>query len=153
MSETQEFFRAVEQGDVNRVVRLLASNGELARARDGEGATALHHAAFHGHRSLVEILVAAGADLNARDGEHDATPTGWAVHYLRELGGLLAIEIEDVVYAIESRDARWVKRLVVRHPALRGAIDRHGTPLATRARESGDATIAELFTGGGSDVA
>ena len=151
MSETQEFFHAVEQGDADLVARLLASNGDLARARDGDGATPLHHAAFHGHRSLVGILVAAGAELNARDAEHDATPTGWAVHYLRELGGLLAIEIEDVLYAIETRDARWVKRLVTRHPALRDATDRHGTPLATRARESGVAAIAELF-GGSPDV-
>jgi ankyrin repeat protein len=152
MNETQEFFRAVEQGDADRVVRLLASNRELARARDGDGATALHHAAFHGHRSLVEILVAAGADLNARDAEHDATPTGWAIHYLRERGGLLAIEIEDVLYAIETRDARWVMRLVTRHPALRDATDRHGTSLATRARESGDAAIAEVFTDDESDA-
>ena len=32
-----------------------------------------NHAAFNGNRALVEILHDAGADLNARDGTHDAS--------------------------------------------------------------------------------
>ena len=35
--------------------------------------------------------------------EHDATPSGRAFHYLREPGALLAIEIEDTLYAIHNR--------------------------------------------------
>jgi hypothetical protein len=146
MSEIEQFFQAVESGDVERARILLAAHPELARARDAEGATALHHAAFHGHRPLVDLLRAAGAELNARDARFDATPSGWAIHYLRELGGLLAIEIEDVLYAIRTRDARWARRLVARHPALVDATDAHGKPLAAHARESGDPEIASLFS-------
>ena len=146
MSETAEFFEAVENGDVEHVTRLLTANPELVRARDAAGATALHHAAFHGNRALVTLLLAGGAELNARDGEHDATPAGWAMHYLRELGGLLAVEIEDALYAIRTRDAMWARRLVTRHPALIDATDVNGKSLAEYARESGDASIAELFT-------
>ena len=124
---------------------LLRAHPELARAHDADGATALHHAAFNGHRELVAALVDAGAELNARDAIHDATPSGWAIHYLRELGGLLAIEIEDALYAIRTRDVVWARRLVTRHPALLEATDVHGKPLATHARESGEAAIAELF--------
>jgi len=124
---------------------LLRAHPELARARDADGATALHHAAFNGHRTLVAALLDAGADLNARDATHDATPSGWAIHYLRELGGLLTIEIEDVLYAIRTRDVAWTRRLVTRHPALIAATDPQGKPLAAHARESGDAAIAELF--------
>ena len=145
MSEIASFFQAVESGDVERVRMLLAARPELARARDAEGATALHHAAFHGHRPLVTLLRDGGADLNARDGRFDATPSGWAIHYLRELGGLLAIEIEDVLYAIQTRDAKWARRLLARHPALVDATDAHGKPLAAQARESGDPAIASLF--------
>jgi ankyrin repeat protein len=123
----------------------LRAHPELARARDADGATALHHAAFNAHRALVGALLDAGADLNARDATHDATPSGWAIHYLRELGGLLTIEIEDVLYAIRTRDVAWTRRLVTRHPALIAATDLQGTPLAAHARESGDAAIAELF--------
>ena len=145
MSDEAEFFRAVEAGDADRVGQLVAVRATLVHARDATGATALHHAAFHGHRQIVELLVATGADVNARDGEHDATPSGWAVHYLRELGGLLAIEIEDVRFAIERRDVVWASRLVARHPALIHAVDRDGIPLASHARASGDAEIAALF--------
>lgn len=89
--------------------------------------------------------MAAGAELDARDARFGATPYGWAIEYLRELGGLLAIEIEDVLYAIRTRDARWARRPVTRHPALVDAADAHGKPLAAYARESGDPEIADLF--------
>ena len=47
------------------------------------------------------------ARTSTREGEHDATPSGWVIHYLRELGGLLAIEIEDTLYAIHNRGVVW----------------------------------------------
>ena len=75
----------------------------------------------------------------------DATPSGWATHYLRELGGLLAIEIEDVLHAIRTRDAQWVERLVTRHPALTMSTDVSGKPLADHAHDSGVPAIARLF--------
>ena len=42
------------------------------------GATALHEAAFVGDVPLIEALLAAGADPARLDGEHGATPLGWA---------------------------------------------------------------------------
>jgi hypothetical protein len=145
MSEITEFFQAVESGDMERVRRLLAARPELARARDAEGATALHHAAFNGHRPLVALLCDHGADLNARDHRHNATPAGWAIHYLRERGGLLAIEIDDLLHAIQTRDVLWARRFITRHPQLVEAKDPQGRPLASHARECGDPAIASLF--------
>ena len=152
MSEITEFVEAVEGGDVERARRLLATHPELARARDPDGATALHYAAFHGHRELVALLCERGADLNARDRQFNATPSGWAIEYLRERGGLLAIEIEDLLHAIKTRDLPWARRFITRHPQLLEAKDRNGKPLAEHARECGDAEIARLFAaprGGG----
>src|SRR5689334_4475661 len=140
-----ELFKAVEAGDSTRVGSLLASYTDLAGARDSGGATALHHAALHGHQAIVDLLLAAGADVNARDGRHHATPAGWAIEYLRERGGLLAFEIEDVLHAIRTHDRSWARRLVTRHPALSGAVDREGKRLADHARECGDPDIARLF--------
>src|ERR1700758_3828787 len=147
MNETAAFFQAVTAGDEERVRALLEGHPALALARDSEGATALHHAAFLGHRSIASLLCAKGAELNARDERFGATPSGWAIHYLRELGGLLAIEIDDVLHAIRTRDSAWAQRLVTRHPALLNARDKQGKPLAAHARESGDAAIAALFNG------
>ena len=49
-----------------------------ARAADRSRQTALHEAAWNGDLPMVELLLQAGADPLARDGEHDATPRGWA---------------------------------------------------------------------------
>ena len=143
MSATASFFAAVERGDEDAVRGMLATNADLAHVRDAEGATALHVAAFHGHRAIVELLLGAGADINARDGAFNATPAGWAIHPLRERGALLAVEIDDLLFAIERGDVAWAARFLARHPALVGARDREGTPLATRA--AGRPEIARLF--------
>jgi len=146
MTNTTRFFQAIESGDIAQARALLEKHPDLVHARDLAGATALHIAAFQGTRPLVSLLCEKGADLSARDGRFGATPSGWAIHCLRELGGLLAIEIEDVLHAIRTHDAAWVHRLVKRHPALVNAADAEGQPLAAHARESGDRAIADLFT-------
>ena len=40
--------------------------------------TPLHSAAWNGDLPMVKLLVEAGADVHARDREHDNTPLGWA---------------------------------------------------------------------------
>jgi len=148
MSATRipDLFAAAERGDVEAVRALLAADPDLVRARDETGATALHVAAFHGHHAVADVLLAAGADVNARDGMYDATPLGWATHFLRERGGLLAIEIEDALYAIRRGDRELVARYLTRHPWLADASDREGTPLAAHAHATGDAELDRLFT-------
>lgn len=124
---------------------MLAADPGLARRSDGDGATALHHAAFAGQHAVIAVLLAAGADLNARDGTHGATPAGWAVHRLREQGALLAVEIDDVRFALDRGDDLWVRRLVTRHAALKGARDRDGRPLADHPRVGAVPALAALF--------
>ncbi|HVF38476.1 MAG TPA: ankyrin repeat domain-containing protein [Gemmatimonadaceae bacterium] len=133
MKELKQFCQAIQNGDRDAVEKMLMSDPKLAAAFDDDGATPLHHAAFHGHREIAELLLTAGAELNARDRMHGATPAGWAIHYLRERGGLLAIEIEDVLFAIERGDIAWLDRLMTRHPALAHAVDRNGKRLAAYA--------------------
>lgn len=60
-------------------------------ARDAEGATALHHAAWSGDLALIRELLDAGADPTLRDARFDATPQGWAQHaYQDEAAELLS---------------------------------------------------------------
>lgn len=140
-----EFFAAVRAGDAERVRDLLASDPDLVHATDDEGATGLHHAAERAHRDVVRLLLERGAAINARDGSFAATPTGWAIEYLRGLGGLLAVEIEDMLFAIRERDVRWARRLLARRPALARARDASGKPLSEHGAECGNDDIARLF--------
>jgi len=140
-----ELFSAVASGNAGRVRELLAKDPGAARVKDDDGATALHYATLNGHREIAEVLLQSGADVNARDDRFNATPTGWAIEYLREGGGLLAIEIEDVVFAIRENDVPWVRRFLTRLPALARARDADGKALSEHAAESGNDEIARLF--------
>jgi ankyrin repeat protein len=114
--------------------------------RDETGATALHYATFKGHREIVQLLLDKGAEINKADKQFGATPTGWAIEYLRERGGYLAIELDDLAYATEHGDARWVARFLKRgFPALRQGVDTKGKPFRQLAEESGNPEIMALF--------
>jgi hypothetical protein len=145
MGETEHLVEAVNQGDLDRVNAILNGNPSLVHAKDASGATALHHAAFHGCREVVRLLIERGADPNARDTEFGATPAGWAIEYLRELGGYLAVEFEDLAYAIRCGDARWVARFLRRFPALRDARYGDGPTFRELAAQSGHPEVASLF--------
>ena len=57
--------------------------------------TGLHYAALHGHRVMVDFLIAQGANVNVKDTKVHSTPAGWADHgghaelknYLDEIAG------------------------------------------------------------------
>lgn len=57
-----DVFEAVSTGDAPRVAALLAADPALARARSGDGFTALHFAAFFSRPEAATALLAAGAD-------------------------------------------------------------------------------------------
>jgi len=146
-----DYFVAIKAGDLDAIEEFLARDPALLTIRDEAGATPLHYAALNGHREVVRLLVSKGADVNCLDAEFGATPAGWAIEYLRELGGVLAIEIDDLAYAIEQRDAKWVARLLDRFPRLKDQSDSNGIPLKEHAKSCGDERIVKLFadvTGG-----
>lgn len=145
MTELENLIDATKRGDLADVSAILHSHPELINQRDPSGATALHYAAFAGHRSVVQELVKRGANINATDTRFGATPAGWAIEYLREMGGFLAIELDDFAHAIQRGDVLWVKRFLARFPALRTASDTQGKPFKLLAQESGNHEIANLF--------
>jgi hypothetical protein len=63
-------------------VRLLVDLGFDANASGG--ITALHYAAGAGELSIVDLLLAHGADPTARDTEFNHPPAEWARHFGRD---------------------------------------------------------------------
>ena len=145
MSEFKRLIDAAKRGDLEEVKDILRAHPEIINQRDEGGATALHHAAFGGHQTVAELLLEHGADINARDREFDATPAGWAIEYLREMGALLGIELRDFAHAIERGDVHWAERFLRRFPALLEAGDGKGNSFRQLAEESGNQDIVKLF--------
>jgi hypothetical protein len=82
-ADKKRFIEAVDNEDVEAVRALLTNDKSLAQTPmvvDNELATPLHAAALAGNIALVKLLLAAGAQVNARDA-YDDTPmhsaTGW----------------------------------------------------------------------------
>ncbi len=145
MGLLETLIEAVKRGDLAEVTSILEGHPELVHQRDQDGATALHYAAFEGHRPIAIKLIERGADVNAADDRFGATPAGWAIEYLREMGGFLGIELSDFAYAIERGDAEWVARFLRRFPALRAASDGQGLSFKLLAEQSRNQEVAKLF--------
>ena len=145
MTDLDLLIDAAQHDDLQTVQSILDRNQGAVNERDASGATALHYAAFNGHRRIAKLLVERGADINDRDSEFGATPAGWAIEYLRELGGHLAIELEDLAYAVQTHDSKWVRRFLDRFPAMRKGIYKNHITFRQLAIESADPKIAELF--------
>lgn len=142
MSGIDELIDAVRRGECEQVARLIDGDSLLVAARDDQGATALHYATLTGQREVARLLVERGADINAPDDRYGATPAGWAIEYLRELGAHLTIELADFADAISNHDNRWVARWLQRFPTLRTATF-EGKSFVELAREAGNEEAAK----------
>ena len=146
MSSLQALIEAIRSGNEQEAKSILEKNAEFINHYDETGATPLHYAALYGQQPIVRMLVQKGAPINSADKEFGATPTGWAIEYLRELGGYLGIELEDLRYAIQQGDTKWVARFLQRFPGLRNSNYKDGKSFREIAIESGHREIINLFS-------
>jgi ankyrin repeat protein len=58
---------AALEGRIEEVKTLLKADPDLVFSRDEKGRTPLHNAAYNGHKSVVELLLASNAEVNAKD--------------------------------------------------------------------------------------
>jgi ankyrin repeat protein len=82
-------WEAVAKNDVDGVSAYVKS-GKTVHLRDPTGMTPLHYAAQQGHAKVVEVLIAAGADADARTTGTNLTPL-WLAAYRGKLDAVKAL--------------------------------------------------------------
>lgn len=80
------FVLSALNGKADALRRMIRADADVnARSKDlYSHGTPLHHAVSSGSLEAVEVLVEAGAGLDAKDSSWDGTPLGWAEYYLSE---------------------------------------------------------------------
>ena len=74
----QDLMQLARLGELRSIQKLFDAGKFTARSTDEQSITALHWAAINGHHALCHFLIQAGADVNAKGGDAEATPVLWA---------------------------------------------------------------------------
>jgi ankyrin repeat protein len=108
-----EIHHAVQFGMVDEVRRMIAEDPAAVHARGGDGQTPLH---FARTVEMADFLLGRGADINARDIDHESTPAQYMVRDRPEVARrlvrrgadadlLLAAALGDAALAAQILDA------------------------------------------------
>ncbi|MGH2548482.1 MAG: GNAT family N-acetyltransferase [Thermomicrobiales bacterium] len=82
MGGTLDLLSSWDFGWIERTREMATAHPELVNARSGEwDQTLLHEAARRGDPELIQLLIDAGADLQARDSVFGGRPLEWAEHF------------------------------------------------------------------------
>jgi len=106
---TIDIHAAARLGMLEKVTELLSTGPELVHARGGDGQTPLHFAATV---AIAEYLLDRGADIDARDVDHESTPAQWMVRNRQEVARALVERgcRTDILMAAALGDALLVRR-------------------------------------------
>ncbi|MBI4472467.1 MAG: ankyrin repeat domain-containing protein [Acidobacteria bacterium] len=80
VAECGEILASAAINNKLEAVKLMAELGFDLAALGDHGASALHHAAWHGYGDMVRLLVEYRAPVNIRDTVYGTSPLAWAAH-------------------------------------------------------------------------
>jgi ankyrin repeat protein len=161
-SGTAGIIAAAGRGDVPAIEAELARDGELAWASDETGDTALHHAAKNGQLDVVNVLIAAGANVDAVRGDgyrpiHCALMPNW--HFQVSLG--TRRKIADMLLSRGARYTIFIAALLGDEAFVRSSLDRDRSlanfedtcrhRVLSAAVRRGDAAMTRLLLDHGAD--
>jgi ankyrin repeat protein len=100
---------AARLGMMERLRKLVASDAELVNARGGDGQTPLH---FANSVEVARFLLDHGADIDARDVDHESTPAQYMVRDRQEIARYLVKRSckTDILMAAALGDAELVRK-------------------------------------------
>jgi ankyrin repeat protein len=100
---------AARLGMLEKLRELIATDPALASARGGDGQTPLHFASTVG---IAEFLLDRGADIDARDVDHESTPVQYMVRDRQEIARCLVRRgcKSDILMAAALGDAGLVRK-------------------------------------------
>ena len=91
-----EIHYAAEGGNLAMVKTLLKDNPTLVTNKDDIGRTPLQVAVFHGHKDMVELLLANNADINAKDNKGRTPLHQAAYHGTKDMVEILLANKADI---------------------------------------------------------
>jgi ankyrin repeat protein len=116
---TVDVHAAAKLGRLDRLKELLREDPALARARGGDGQTPLHVARTV---EIAKCLIDAGADIDARDVDHESTPAQYLIRDHQDIVRML-VELgctTDLLMAAALGDAGLVRRHLEGDPSSIG---------------------------------
>lgn len=104
-----DIFAAAHLGMLDRVREIIAADPSQVRARGGDGKTALHCATTV---AIAQHLLDHGADINARDVDHESTPAQYLVRAAPDVARFLVDRGAwiDIFIAVGLRDVALIER-------------------------------------------
>jgi len=113
-----DIFAAANLGDIGRIKELLANDPALVNAKGGDGGRPLH---FAHSAEAIDLLLDRGAEIDARDVDHESTPAQWALgspsgaervrHFIRRGASV------DIFMLAAVNDVKPLRRLLKDDPA------------------------------------
>jgi ankyrin repeat protein len=129
---------AARLGIIEKLRELVAADPDVVHARGGDGQTPLH---FASTIEVAEFLLANGADIDARDVDHESTPAQYMLrveqkrHYPRERQDVARYLVSrgcqtDILMAAALGDADLVRRLLDSDPGcIRTSVSKEWFPM------------------------
>ena len=113
---TVDVHAAARLGMLDRLDELLTDDPGLVHARGGDGQTPLH---FAKTIDVARFLLDRGADIDARDIDHEGTPAQWMVRDRPEVARFLVARgcTTDILLAAALGDVALVRKLLDADPA------------------------------------
>ena len=119
---------AARLGLIDELKAFLATDPQLVHARGGDGQTPLHMASTS---EAADLLIAAGADLDARDVDHESTPAQYMVGERQSVARHLVTQgcSTDILMAAALGDLTLTRRhLDAEARSVRMRVDDHWFP-------------------------